>query len=275
MDTHWTDLPKLTVSSIADTSCALKFQRLRIDKTGWGLKREGPPVTVPRGKAVHDALLFLHQNRWEDQVPMHKVNTLAQQAVQAARYERGVDKDGEVKRVVEAVRLFCDNQDAEDVLSIQALETQIEFDYKYKGRKLVRMSATIDRVLVRPTMPRRLVVQDYKTTRQKIDLRECFLLLYCARQKWTEYDEYVLEMIWIDVEEHQVLMDVIEARHVSGQLGLITAALLRILDNEPIPEPGPQCTFCPMREGCQGLDAVDLDDDEVDNPFGLADASDA
>jgi len=30
-----------------------------------------------------------------------------------------------------------------------------------------------------------------------------------------------------------------------------------------------------MREGCQGLDAVDLDDDEVDNPFGLAGASDA
>jgi hypothetical protein len=262
-DTRHTDLPLLTVSSVGDLlGCSKKFNELRVLKR-WPKGRR-MPASVPRGTAWHETLRALHAARWENKLPMADLEAYAATAVMAARYERDVDRRDEISRVVAMAELFCNNQDEEDVAAILALETQVEFDYSFKGEKLVRIAATIDRVLVRADNPGLLVVQDYKSTRQQINLAECFISLWCAARKWRGY-EYVLELIWVDVEEGQVLVDVIPADMVRSQHKLLTSALLNRLSSEPTAESGPACTWCPIREACQGLPAVDLAEDEV--PF--------
>lgn len=259
MDTVWTTLPRLTPSSCGDLDCSRKYTELRIKKH-WPKGRQ-MPASVPRGTAIHDALRVLHAARWEGNLPMGDLDAIARRAVYSARFGSNADRDRETHLVADAVRLFCDNQDPEDISAIIALETQIEFDYRYKGEGLACICSTIDRALVRPDDPTRLVVQDYKTTSQRIDLRECFLVLWCARQKWPAYKSYALELIWIDLEERQVTVDVIEGKHVKGQIRLLTDALIRVLHTDPVPEPGQSCVFCPFRTPCQGLPGVNLGED--------------
>jgi hypothetical protein len=262
-DSRQTNLPLLTVSSVGDLlGCSKKYHELRVLKR-WPKGRK-VPSSVPRGSAWHEALRALHAARWEGKLPLADVEAFAQTAVHAARYDREIDKSYEVKRVVEMVKLFCDNQDEEDIAAIIALETQVEFDYKFKGQRLVRIAATIDRALIRPESPSILVVQDYKSTRQQVNLAECFILMWSASKKWPGY-EYILELIWVNAEEEQVVIDVVRADVVRNQHKLITTALLKRLTVAPQAESGPACTFCPLRDGCQGLPAVDLAEDEV--PF--------
>lgn len=263
-DTIQTALPKLTVSSRNDLSCSRKWHVLRVTKSGWGPPREFP-VSVGRGSALHSCLQNLHAARWDDQLPLDDLPTYARQAAYAARYGPSVSRDSEAEVVGEMARLFLGNQDPEDVGAIVALETQIEFDYIYKGEGLARISATIDRVLCRPESPQTLVIQDFKTTKQRLDLAECFIQLWCASRRWPNYDEWTLELIWLDLDEGQVTVDVIPHRLCRGQLKLLTAALLRVKHLPPVPEPSVECCqFCPQRDDCQGLCEVRLDDDGDD-----------
>ncbi len=190
---------------------------------------------------------------------MNDLEAYAETAMYAARYDRDTDRAVEVARVVEMARLFVDNQDPEDIEAIIALETQVEFDYCYKGERLVRIVATIDRALIRPSNPGTVVIQDFKSTRQCVNLAECFLLIWCAARRWAGF-EYVLELIWIDAEEGTVTVDVITANMVRKQHKILTTALLRRLNEEPVAEAGPACTFCCIRDKCQGLPAVDMDE---------------
>lgn len=270
-DTRWTDLPLLHPSSVSDLlGCSKKYDELRVKKH-WPAGRPGPPVTVPRGSAWHETLRALHAARWTDEngvchLPMSDLEGYAESAVMAARYGRDVDRALEVQHVMGMARLFVENQDPEDIADgvIVALETQVEFDYYFKGEALARIGATIDRVLIRPDLPGVIVVQDYKSTRQVINLAECFLLIWCAAKKWPGYD-YVLELIWVDAEDGTVTNDVISADMVRKQHKIITTALLKRLTTPPVAESGPACTFCPLRDSCQGLPAVDLVEDEL--PF--------
>ena len=262
MDNVSTNLPRVTVSSVADLmGCSKKFSELRIKKN-WPKGRSGLPISVPRGSAIHDAMRSLHAARWEGTLPVADLPAMAREAVYRARYDYGTDKYDETARVIAACKLFCDNQDREDIDAIIALETQIEFEYAYQGEPLCCISAVIDRALVRADQPDRLVIQDLKTTSQRVDLQECFLQLWCAKQKWPGYDNYALEFIWLDVEQNQVTVDVIDCCEVKGQLKLLTAALLRVLHSEPVAEPGVACTFCPLRGECQGVEGVSLADGE-------------
>lgn len=187
----------------------------------------------------------------------------ARQATYSARYGPGVSRDSEAETVEEMARLFCDHQDPEDVSAIQALETQIEFDYIYRGEGPARVSATIDRALCREAGV--LIIQDYKTTKQKLDLAECFILLWCASRKRPEYTRWELELIWINLEEGTITVDVISHRHVRGQLKILTMAFLRVLHLPPVAEPsGDCCKWCNNRETCQILAPVMLDGDDVD-----------
>ncbi len=263
-DTIQTVLPKLTVSSRKDLQCSRKWHELRVSKRGWGSPREFP-VSVGGGSALHSCLQNLHAARWEDELPLNDLPTYARQAAYSARYGPGVSRDSEAEIVEEMARLFLDNQHPEDVTAIIALESQIEFDYIYRGEGLARISATIDRVLCRPETPRTLIIQDFKTTKQRLDLGEAFILLWCAARKWPEYQEWTLELIWIDLEQGQVTVDVIPHRICRGQLKLLTAALLRVKRLPPTPEPSVECClWCPMRQECQGLCEVRLDDDGGD-----------
>ena len=268
-DTRWTELPILHPSSVGDLlGCSLKYETLRVKKQ-WPKNRPGPPASVPRGSAWHETLRALHAARWTDQggnchLPLSDLEGYAETAVHAARYDRSVDRELEVQRVMGMARLFCDNQDPEDVDAIIALETQVEFDYSYKSQKLIRIASTIDRVLVRPATPSLLVLQDFKSTRQSVQLAECFILIWCAARKWPGY-EYVLELVWADAEEGTVTVDVITADMVRPQHKILTTALLKRLTTPPEAQSGPACCWCPLREGCQGLPAVDMREDE--EPF--------
>jgi hypothetical protein len=262
-DSRQTNLPLLTVSSVGDLlGCSKKYEELRVLKN-WP-KGRTVPSSVPRGSAWHETLRALHAARWNNELPLADLETYAQTAVHAARYDRNVDRAYEVKRVVEMAKLFCDSQDPEDIEAIIALETQVEFDYHFKGGGLARIAATIDRALIRPEAPNVLVLQDFKSTRQQINLAECFILIWAGSHKWPGY-EYTLELIWVDAEEGQVDVDVITADAVRTQHKLITSALLKRLSTEPVAESGPSCTFCPLRDNCQGLPAVQLG--ESDEPF--------
>ncbi len=265
-DSQWTDLPRLTVSSAQDLDCSKKFYELRVSKLGWGPRR-GFPASVGRGTAVHDTLRSLHAGvvapSWDGVLPMEDLDAMAREATWRARYEPGTDRDEEAARVTAAVRLFLDNQDPEDLWAILALETQIEFDYVYRGDPLARISCTVDRVLCRPDQPQRLVIQDFKTTVPKISLRESFIALWCAKKRWPDYREYVLEMIWIDAEEWQVTVETITTDQLAGQKRIITALLQRALRQPPVAEQGPACTFCCIKERCLGgLPAAQDENDE-------------
>ncbi len=261
-DAIQTPLPKLTVSSRGDLSCSLKWDLLRVNKSGWSGPRNFPP-SVGRGLAFHSCLQALHAARRGDTLPMGDLPVYARQSAYAARYGPGVSRDAEAEVVEEMAQLFCDNQDPEDISAIQALETQIEFDYIFRGEGLARISATIDRALCRE--PGTLTIQDFKTTKQKLDLAECFILLWCASRKWPEYDRWELELIWIDVTEGTVTVDVISHRHVRGQIKILTTALLRVLHLPPVAEPSVEaCKWCINREQCQNLPPVRLDGDDVD-----------
>jgi len=263
-DSRWTAQPLLTVSSVGDLlHCGKKYDELRVKKR-WPKNRPPPPPTVPRGSAWHETLRALHAARWQGQLPMSDLEAFAESAVYAARYTPDVDRAVEVKRVVEMARLFCAHQDPEDIDAIIALETQVEFDYSYKGERLVRIGATIDRALIRSDSPGRVVLQDFKSTRQCVSLAECFIIIFCGARKWPGY-EYVLELIWCDAEDGTVVVDVITADTVRKQHKILTTALLRRLHEEPVAEPGPACPFCPRRDACQGLPPVDMAEGE--EPF--------
>ena len=258
---QWTKPVRLTVSSAHDLDCGRKFSELRVKRSGWGPKREFPP-SVGRGSAVHDTLRSLHAGVSKGELPLGDLDTMAREATWRARFNAGTDREAEAAKVSSAVRLFLKNQDEEDLSAIVALETQIEFDYIFKGKPLACVSGTVDRIICR--RPDQLVVQDYKTTVQKISLRECFILLWCSKVRWPGYKEYLLELIWIDVEDGQVTVDTITTDMVRGQHRIITALLLRALTNEPVAEEGPQCTFCPIRGACLGGLAAVNDDGEME-----------
>lgn len=261
-DTINTPLPKLTVSSRGDLACSLKWDLTRVKKTAWSGPRSFPP-SVGRGLALHSCLHALHAARRGDTLPMGDLPVYARQAAFAARYGPEVNRDSEAQTVEEMARLFVDHQDPGDIQSIVALETQIEFDYIYRGEGLARISATIDRALCRE--PGVLTVQDYKSTKQKLDLAEFFILMWCASRKWPEYDRWELELLWINLDEGTVTVDVISHRHVRGQLKILTTALLRVLHLPPVAEPNVEvCKWCMNREKCQNLDPVRLDGDDVD-----------
>ena len=265
IDSYWTELPRLTVSSVADLACSWKYTELRVKKH-WPKDRKAPPISVPRGTAIHATVHDLYRNRWGDELPMAELPSMARRAVFGSRYERGVDKDREALLVADAARLFAENCDPEDTSAILALETKIDVDYHYQGEALACLSATIDRALVRPDEPDVLILQDLKTTSQKIDLKESCLQMFCARKRWPEYRACRLELIWLDVEEGQVEVDVIEERHVRGQMRSITADLLRVLRQEPVKEPGPAvCLWCPLRKGCETVGEAHLVEGE--EPF--------
>lgn len=269
-DTRWTDLPILHPSSIGDLlGCSKKYDELRVKKN-WPPNRPPMPIRVPRGSAWHECLRSVHAARWTDNqgvwhLPLADLEAHAASAVYSARYEREVSREDEVDQVLAMTRLFLDNQDYETLAEIVLLETQIEFSYSFKNEKLARISATIDRILIRGDRPDVVVGQDFKsTTGQSVNLAEAFLMIWCLARKFPG-KTCELEYIFLDADDGQVCVTVITQEMVRSQHKIITQALLRRLVEPPTAQPGNCCTFCILRDQCQGLDAVDLEEDEV--PF--------
>jgi len=259
-----TKLPRITVSCLNDLPCSKRYHATRVTKTAWHEKRVWP-ITTPRGSAYHDALYALHVHRRGCELPLKDLPMFARQAVHRARYERDVDLVEEQANVEAMVELFLQFQDPEDVAAIVGLEEQAQFDLVWRGEALACMSATIDRLLVRPENPKHLVLQEFKTGSgsRRVFLQECFLQLWCSHIQWSEYKTLSLELLWLDSEEHQVYMDVITTDMVRSHQRYLIAAVEHAVRDEPVPEPGPVCTWCPIRSKCQSGAEVVLGEEEM------------
>ena len=257
-----TKLPRITVSCLNDLPCSKRYHATRVTKTAWHEKRVWP-ITTPRGSAYHDALHALHANRRGCELPLRDLPMFARDAVHRARYERDVDLVEEQTNVKAMVELFLGFQDPEDVAAIVGLEEQAQFNLIWKGEPLACMSATIDRLLVRSDNPKHLVLQEFKTGARRVLLQEAFLQLWCAHTQWPEYRTLSLELVWLDMEEHQVYLDVITTDMVRGHQKYLIAAVEHAIRDEPVAEPGPVCTWCPIRAKCQSGVEVELAEDEL------------
>ena len=259
----FTDLPRITVSSLQDISCSKRFRATRIEKTAWA-NREPMPLIVPRSSAWHEVLHMLHLYRSpEGTLPLRDLDMFVRQAVMRARYERDADRKAEQEIVRAMTMLFLDNQDEEDILAIYGLEAPAEFDFEWKGAPLARMSARLDRLLVRPENPTHLVLQDYKAGARKVSLAESFLQLWCAKVTWPEFKSYSLENIWVDVNDGTIDVDVISTDMVAGQQRYLIGAAERAIRGEAVAEAGPWCTFCNIRKVCQAFGSVSLEEGEM------------
>ena len=123
------------------------------------------------------------------------------------------------------------------------------------------MSARLDRLLVREEG--HLVLQDYKAGARKVSHPECFHQLWCAKATWPDFKTYSLELIWVDLEEGTVDMDVVTTDMVKGQQRYLIGAIERAIRGEPVAETGPWCTFCPIRKKCQSFGTVNLEEGEM------------
>ena len=254
-----TDLPRITPSSVGDLECSKKYWKLRVQKE-WP-KRE-PLEAVAHGNAVHKVLRQVYLRRANSEPDMRNLRALAEGAVGGERYPEGYDHSRAVKRVIDAVGGFVNSDDYEDVDGTIALERQVEFPFIRHGEPLYLVSATLDRILVRASRPTQLVVRDYKTTAQRINLQEAFIILWVAKRAYPDFESYALEYDWLD-EENRVKRDTIPGTQLRGQHRIITEAAVRVLTaTEHHAEPGACCTYCPLRVECQRLDPVEIEEGE-------------
>lgn len=253
-------LPILSPSSISDLTCKKRFHHLRVLNL-W------PPKTaisaVARGSAFHGLMNSLYANRFEGQVDTRDIPALAREAVQRQMWPGETVLKDETARVEHLALVYLQSEDPEDIPATICTETTIEFVYWRCGKPLASIKATLDRVLVRPEQPETLIIKEYKTSAQRVELREALLLLWCARTRWPGF-KYVLEYEWINVEG-TVERTTVTTDMVQGQLKLLVHSLLRVLSTPPVPEPGAKCQWCYLRPECQELGAVSLGVDE--NPF--------
>ena len=263
-DRVWTDLPRITPSSVGDlTGCGKRFAETRILRN-WGSNNREFPESVAHGTAVHAVLRDVFSDRQGDVVNLANLSALSRSAVYIGRYPKGFDREAAVDRVMEAVCGYVRSQTPEDVVGTIRCEDQIEFPFSWEGRPLCMISATLDRVLVRPDQPTRLIVKEYKTTRPKINLQEVFIALFSARRAYPEYKTYAMEIDWI-ADDGTVSTDTIDGRELRGLHPVIFRAAVRVIhEKQWDASPSSLCTFCHLRPECSQLQVVEMNDgDEV------------
>lgn len=268
-DRVWTDLPRVTPSSVGDlTGCGKRFAETKILKN-WGSNNRDFPESVAHGTAVHAVLRDVFHDRQGDEVNLTNLGALSRAAVYKGRYPKGFDRERAVERVMEAVCGYARSQVPEDVAGTIRCEDQIEFPFIWEGRPLCLVSATLDRTLVRPSEnepgePGRLVVKEYKTTRPKIDLQEVFIAMFAARHAYPGYASYAMEIDWI-ADDGTVSTDTIEGRELRGLHPVIFRAAVRVIHEKQWDAcPSERCIFCFLRPQCQKMPVVEMrEGDEV------------
>lgn len=257
-----TNVPRVTVSSVVDLlACPKKFNHDRVSRD-WG--NEEPSDNVERGKALHSVMRELYSRRIDGEVPLDYLDAIVDRALKKGRFSVDADKEAEKRRVSSMSRTLVESDDFEDINGTVAVEISIEYDLYCNGRPLVKISARLDRVLVRASEPRVLVVRDYKSGRIKIDLSEVYIILRAAKHKWRDYDRYLLEMDGFD-EDGRVVRETVDYEECRDQHDYFRTRAVEVLsrgyDYGDWPaSPGERCTYCRIRKDCQGLP-----DDDIDN----------
>lgn len=247
------ELPRLTPSNIADLECRKRYHVLRT-------LRQWPPrplnLQTEFGIAFHEVVRHVYDPRHRPLPNLEHIDAW----VQAAFYARRVPRDmleAECARCTRLVKQYIANdEDADYTLEV---ERQGEFPIAVEGRPLFLLSAKLDRVIVRASDRKRLVVRDYKTSRPYRSLEEAFLQLWVAKLLYPSYKKYALELDWIG-EEGDVERDVIEGGMLRGMHAMIRDKAIRVFTSDDHgAEAGEACFRCPLRPGCQPEAAVELD----------------
>ena len=118
-------------------------------------------------------------------------------------------------------------------------------------------------MLVRASEPTILVVRDYKSGAIRIDLAEVYVMLRAAKHKWPGYEHYLLELDGLDSDD-RVVRERVDYNECRDQHDCFRTKAVEVLtrgyDTGEWPaSPGTCCTYCPIRENCQGLPADDID----------------
>ena len=112
---------------------------------------------------MHDVLRQVYTTRRGSVLDLTNVEAMARSAVYKARYPRDVDRAHALVKVVEAVCIYVTNDDEEDIAATLDLERMTEFPFRHGGQDIYMVSAKIDRTLVRPSAPSRLVARRVRT----------------------------------------------------------------------------------------------------------------
>ena len=247
---------RITPSAVNDLQCALKFKTLRIDRI-W--KKRDAILPAAHGKAVHLVLQNVYANRVGGTVDLSNLEALSRGAVRNTWYPKDIDMETQVRRVMAASRAFVDADDEEDIAGILDLERGGQFEVKMEGQVLCVISATLDCLLVRASRPDTLVLREWKTTAQRIDLKECFIQFWIAHKMYPAYKQIVIEFDWLDEEDRRITRDTVTLREIKGQRQIILGMAYKVLTATEFPaSPGSVCCYCPRREECQSLPAEDI-----------------
>lgn len=252
-----TSAPRLTPSSVGDLRCPAKYKHLRIDRN-W--PKRDVILPVAHGKAVHAVLRDVYTERSVGTVDASKLEAQSRAAVRNTWYPKEADREEQVKRVVCAVRGFIDADDEEDIRGILGLEQQGEFEIRLlDGRVLCVVSAKLDCLLVRASDPDTLVIRERKTTAQRVDLAESYLMMRVARKMYPQYGKVAIEYDWLD-EDCRVVRDTVTMAEVRGQHQIVLGLAYRVLTATEFPAIAGEavCKFCPRRSLCQSLPADEV-----------------
>lgn len=141
----------------------------------------------------------LYSSRHEGGLDTRDIPALAREAVQRQSWPSGTALAEETGWVEYLARTYIRSEDPEDIAATIGTETVVGFVFHYCEQPLAYIKATLDRVLVRSEEPDTLVIKEYKTGQQRVELREALILLWCAKTRWPGF-RYVLEYEWIDAE---------------------------------------------------------------------------
>lgn len=256
-----TKIPRVTTSSVADLlACPKRFQNDRVSRD-WG--SEGPSDIVERGKALHGVMRELYTRRVDGDVPLDYLGAVVDRAIKKVHYSPDTDKNAERQRVTSMARSLVEADDYEDVDGTIGVEVSIEYDLKHNGRQMLKISSRLDRVLARASAPEVLVVRDYKSGKIRIDLIEAYIMLRTTKHKWPDYDRYQLEVDGFN-EEDRVIRETVDYQECRDQHDYFRTRAVEVLtrgyDYGEWPAcPGERCTYCRIRQDCQGLLADDID----------------
>ena len=149
------------------------------------------------------------------------------------------------------IRGYVGQDDEEDGLGTTAVEQFIQFPIEYQKKPLFILSGRFDRVLVRPSEPRVLVIRDYKLSRPRVDLDASLIVLWLAKLAYPGYDEYRVEWEFVD-EGGRVDRETVTVADVRGMFKDLQNRIREVILSDQHPaEPGEFCAWCPLKETCQ------------------------
>jgi len=261
-----TILPRITPSNVGDLECLKKFHTLRV--LGEWPPRNGtnPNTAAQFGNAVHAVLKNVYDPRNGTPPNLDRLDIYVKQAFYANRYDNPTQRQEDMVRCSQVVKHYVKNDDLEDAIDTIDVEHFGEFVIDHDGKPLFRVSAKLDRLIVRQSNVDQLVVRDYKLGKPSIDLKQAFVTLFVAKLEYPQFKSYSLEYDWIGADG-EVSRDVINTYVVNGQYSLLVRQILRVLETEKyLAEPGDVCNYCPLQPDCMPDLHVEINPDD---PFGF------